>query len=178
MSGIDLFSMLTPEYLTICNLPAPLIALAIPSTISYISLPSSGTHVNLTANVSLKITHTILDAEVQPGKLDILLVPGPDPNEVFSDEVMEFVRGHYGFVHEGGRRTDILSVCTAASLLAQSGILEGKKASGPRALVGGFRKKFPGVKWVDNRRWVNDGNLWMSGVSIPPCDYRVLCSDQ
>lgn len=39
---------------------------------------------------------------------------------------------------------NVLSVCTGASLLAQSGVLEGRRAAGPRALVEGFRKKFPG----------------------------------
>src|ERR1700712_3903031 len=82
MSGIDLFFMLSPSYLTACGLPAPLVALGIPSTIYYISLPSTGSEVELTGNAFLRVSKTTEDKEVQPGMLDIMMVPGPDPRIV------------------------------------------------------------------------------------------------
>jgi hypothetical protein len=75
LSPIDLFSMLSPEYLRACQLPAPLVNLGIPSTIHYISIPGSGIHIELTASAFLKISKTTKDKEVQPGMLDIILVP-------------------------------------------------------------------------------------------------------
>jgi transcriptional regulator GlxA family with amidase domain len=163
MSPIDVFAMLHPKYLTACQLPAPLVALGIPSTIHYISVPSSGAYIELTAGALLKITKTINDPEVQAGNLDILLVPGPDPSTVFDKEVLDFVRAHAGWRGENGTATDVLSVCTGCILLAQSGILAGRIANGPRGIISKLRTDFPDTKWVDDKRWVKDGNVWSSG---------------
>jgi hypothetical protein len=173
MSPIDLFGMLSPKYLEACFLPAPLVALGIPSTIHYISVPSTGTHVELTASVSLKLSNTVYDKEVQPGMLDILLVPGPDPSVIFDEEVFRFVRGHTDWQGKNGERTDLLSVCTGCFVLAQSGVLKGKRASGPRAIVPSLKSKFVDTKWVDDKRWVKDGNIWTSG-KIPIDGYNRL----
>jgi transcriptional regulator GlxA family with amidase domain len=173
MSGVDLFAMLSPSYLRACSLPTPLIALGTPNTIHYISVPSTGTHVELTGSVFLKVTNTVYDKEVQPGMLDILLVPGPDPSLVFDEEVLSFLRAHMQWQGADGRKEDVLSVCTGCFLLAQSGVLKGKKANGPRALVPELRKKFPEAEWIDDKRWVNDGNLWMSGTF--PCSESSVC---
>lgn len=163
MSPIDLFGMLDPKYLAACELPAPLVALGVPSTIHYISVPNIGSHIELTASVVLKISKTINDSEVQAGMLDILLVPGPDPAAVFDEEVLGFVRAHAGWKGEGGEKTDVLSVCTGCFVLGQSGVLNGRTASGPRPIVPRLRKEFPDARWVDDKRWVKDGNIWSSG---------------
>jgi len=163
MSPIDIFYMCSPEYLTACNLPAPLIAQGIPSTIHYISTPETGTHLELTARVVIRVSKTILDREVQPGNLDILLIPGPDPSVVFGEEVLKFVRGHAEWKGEKGERTDVLSICTGVNVLAQGGAIKGRSASGPRAFVSAHRKQYPETTWVDDKRWVTDGNIWSSG---------------
>jgi len=166
LSPVDLFGMLAPEYLQACHLPSAVYSLGTRSTIHYIALPSTGTHVELTASAFLRVSKTIEDAEVQPGMLDILLVPGPDPTLVFGEDVLGFVRGHAGWKGERGERTDILCICTGCFMLAQSGVLEGKKANGPRGLVSILRKSFPSVSWVDDKRWVVDRNIWTSGERI------------
>ena len=97
--------------------------------------------------------------------LDILLVPGPDPSAVLNEEVLAFVRAHAGWRGENGEVTDMLSVCTGCVVLGQSGILKGRRASGPRGIMTKLRKDFPDVKWVEDKRWVKDGNIWMSGMS-------------
>ncbi|KAL2064997.1 hypothetical protein VTL71DRAFT_4137 [Oculimacula yallundae] len=163
LSPIDLLAMLSPKYLAACMLPAPLVSLGLPSQIHYIGLPETGTHMELTASAFLKVTKTTKDIEVQPGQLDIILVPGADPSTVFGEEALEFLRAHATWRSEDGEGIDILSVCTAAYLLGQSGILDGKVASGPRALVPALRKKFPGTNWDDSKRWVKDGHIWTSG---------------
>ncbi|RDL34533.1 PfpI endopeptidase-like protein [Venustampulla echinocandica] len=163
LSGIDLFDMITPEYLKLCGLPPPLISLGVPSTIHYISVPEKGSHVELTAKVVLQVSRTIDDPDVQPGMLDIVLVPGPEPGTIFETKVLEYLRGHAEWKGENGQTTDILSVCTGCSMLGQAGILKGKHASGPRALVPRLRKEFPETSWDDSKRWVQDGNVWTSG---------------
>ncbi|KAK0119028.1 hypothetical protein ONS96_012097 [Cadophora gregata f. sp. sojae] len=163
LSPIDLFAMLSPKYLTACTLPAPLVNLGTRSVIHYIALPQTGAHVELTANAFLKVSKTIKDAEVQPGLLDIILIPGPDPSSVFEEDILDFVRAHAGWKGIDGEYVDMLCICTGIYMLGQSGILRGKSASGPRALVPALKKKFPDVKWVDEKRWVTDGNIWTSG---------------
>lgn len=143
LSPIDLFGMLDPTYLAACKLPAPLIACGTPSEIHYISMPDSGQHIELTAHAFLRVSKTVSDPGVQPGALDILLAPGPDPSEVFDDNVLEFLRGHATWKGQNGEQTDILSVCSGCILLGQAGILKGIKASGPRALVSELQKDFP-----------------------------------
>lgn len=163
VSPVDLLGMLDPSYLTAAEVPSSLIALGVPSTIEYISLPSTGAHISLTANAFLRVSKTTQDVEVQPGQLDILLVPGPNPATIFEEEPLAFLRGHAEWKGKNGERTDILSVCSGCCLLAQSGILKGKAASGPRPLVPRLRKDFPDTKWVEDKRWVADGNIWSSG---------------
>ena len=97
--------------------------------------------------------------------LDILLIPGPDPSAVFGEEVQSFIRGHAGWKGKKGEATDVLSVCTGCIMLAQSGVLKGRKASGPRGIVPKLRKEYPDVEWVEDKRWTNDGNIWSSGMS-------------
>jgi hypothetical protein len=94
MSPVDLFGMLSPDYLRACQLPGPLVALGLPSTIHYIAMPDTGTHIELTANAFLRASKTIKDPDVQPGMLDIVLIPGPDPSKIFEEEVLQFVRAH------------------------------------------------------------------------------------
>lgn len=166
MSGIDLFFMLSPEYLTACGLPAPLVALGIPSTIYYISLPSTGPEVELTASAFLRVSKTITDKEVQPGMLDIMMVPGPDPRIVSDEDTRAFLRSHANWRGENGEKTDILSVCTGIFLMAQSGVLKGLSASGTRALIPRLKKEFSDTNWIDDRRWVVDGNIWSSGKYV------------
>ena len=167
LSPIDLFGMLSPEYLRACTLPAPIVDLGVPSTIHYISMPETGPFVELTAKAFLKVSKTTKDKEVQPGMLDILLIPGPNPSTIFPPAVLDFVRGHSRWQGSDGKSTDVLSICTGCIVLGQSGVLKGKNASGPRGLMPKLQKDFPDTRWVDDRRWVKDGNIWTSGEPAP-----------
>jgi putative intracellular protease/amidase len=162
LSPIDLFSMITPDYLRACTLPTPIVNLGTPCTIHYISMPGNE-HIEMTAQAFLRISKTTEDKEVQPGMLDTLLVPGPDPSTIFDAKVLDFVRAHAIWRGSDGKLVDILSVCTGCILLGQSEVLKGKKASGPRAIVPKLRKDFPDTTWIDDKRWVKDGNIWTSG---------------
>jgi transcriptional regulator GlxA family with amidase domain len=120
-------------------------------------------HIEMTAQAFLRISKTTEDKEVQPGLLDILLVPSPNPSTIFDAKVLDFVRAHAIWRGSDGKLVDILSVCTGCILLRQSEILKGKKASGPRAIVPKLRKDIPDTTWIDDKRWVKDGNIWTSG---------------
>jgi putative intracellular protease/amidase len=140
-------------------LPRHLIAIAPEVSIVYITSPKMGSLVPLTSSMTLKATNFYTDEEVRPGELDIVMVPGPDPNATFEEEALEWLRGH-----SSTRGVDILCVCTGIFLCASAGIVDGKSASGPRGLQDLLKKKFPKVELVgENQRWAQDGNFWSSG---------------
>lgn len=140
-------------------LPQHVISIAPEVSIVYITSPRTGTLVPLTSGMTIKATHFSTDEEVQPGKLDIVMVPGPHPNSTFEEEGLEWLRQH-----SGTKGVDILCVCTGIFICAEAGIVDGKSASGPRGLQDQLTKKFPKIKLVgDNQRWARDGNFWSSG---------------
>jgi transcriptional regulator GlxA family with amidase domain len=161
-SPIDLFGMLTPEYLEACGLPKQLTNLAIPVSIHYISASGPGTSVSMTASATLGVTDGLSSPAVQPGKLDMLLIPGPDPNLVPDQESLAFIRSH-----EKGCTTDFLVICTGSFVAGYAGLLDGKRVSGPRGLLDRLKKKFPKAKFVETR-WERDGRVWTSGIFHSP----------
>ncbi|KAF2759570.1 PfpI endopeptidase-like protein [Pseudovirgaria hyperparasitica] len=157
MSPIDLFGMLGRDYLQACDLPKPLLDLGLDVECLYIASAKHHPFISCTADCRIKMTHTLDSSDCAPGTLDVLMVPGPDPNATHDKDVLDFLRGHFD-----AHRTDILVICTGAFVAASSGIYDGKTASGPRALLPKLKKDFPKVQWTD-KRWEVDGNIWSSG---------------
>ncbi|KAI9927944.1 hypothetical protein ASPWEDRAFT_69899 [Aspergillus wentii DTO 134E9] len=158
LAAIDLFNMTTPEYLQSCHLPQPLMNLARPCEIHYIGAQPAGTIQPTTAQMSLSLTACVSDEFVAPGKLDVLLIPGPDPSVVPPETMLEFVRGH----DEAG--TTILSICTGIYVVAYAGLHKGRKVTGPRFLIPQLKEKFPEAEvWDSELRVVRDGRLWSCG---------------
>jgi len=93
---------------------------------------------------------------------DILLVPGGPGTrkEVENPVIIDWLR-------EASARSEyVTSVCTGAALLAQAGILNGKKATTNKISFGWVVSQGPTVDWVPEARWVVDGSvLTSSGVS-------------
>ncbi|KAF7900588.1 uncharacterized protein EAF01_007890 [Botrytis porri] len=75
----------------------------------------------------------------------------------------DHLKSHAEWRGENGESVDILSICTGIFLVAQSEILKELSAGGPRALIPRLKEESPDTKWVDDRRWVVDGNIWSSG---------------
>ncbi|MCJ1475380.1 hypothetical protein MMC13_004042 [Lambiella insularis] len=155
VSPIDLFAMLTEPYLSICFLPAPIIAGSVPLSISYVSEAGPDHPAECTANAGLRVTASLDDEIASPAKTQILLIPGPDPSTVPSEKVKTFVREH------AAQGTVVMTVCTGAYLAGYAGILDGKQATGPRSLLPDLKSKFPRATW-EERRWTSQGNVWCS----------------
>ena len=167
MSCVDLFAMLDQRYLIACNMPPPLIEQGLSVSIHYVGETGAGTTGSMTANVTIGLTDSVHDDAVQPGKLDILLIPGPDPRSVPSEAVKGFVKNHF----EHG--TAVLSICTGSLVIGHSGITKGKTVSGPQPLVPTLKQVFPEGHWVAENRWERDGSLWSSGKYQTSCIF--LC---
>jgi transcriptional regulator GlxA family with amidase domain len=56
----------------------------------------------------------------------------------------------------------VCSVCTGAFLLANAGLLNGKRATTHWRHVENFARQHPGVLWDPNPIWVQDGNIYTS----------------
>ncbi len=162
LACVDVFCIGSYDYLKQVGdyAPAQIADIAPNVEIKYISTVKSGSLVPLTANLKIEITHSITDPEAAPGALDIVLIPGPDPNGTWgSEDVKAWLRAQG--TTEG---VDILSVCTGIFVCGEAGLLKGRKASGPRGFQDLIKHRFEGVKLVgDEYRWVNDGNLWSGG---------------
>ncbi|KAL7628678.1 hypothetical protein AAE478_000193 [Parahypoxylon ruwenzoriense] len=141
--------------------PKAVIDIAPSVVVSYIGTVRAGGHIKVTSNERIVATHHYSDPEVAPGKLDIVLIPGPDPFAGFDKGAVQWLAAQ-------GARTndvDILSVCTGIFLVGEAGLLKGRTACGPRGVQGLIKAKGYGEKELvgDKYRWVQDGNLWSSG---------------
>ena len=170
IATVDVLATMSREYLSqIPTLPASITASAPSVSIVYITTPSSmrEASVPLTADMALKPTHAYTDDAVAPGTLQLVVVPGPDPQASFEPCALAWLKEQ--FETPG---VDVLCVCTGIYLCAAAGIADGRQASGPRGLQDDLVKKFPRMNLVgDNHRWVRDGNFWSSGkLSLVGCD--------
>jgi transcriptional regulator GlxA family with amidase domain len=94
--------------------------------------------------------------------IDVLLVPGGvgTRRQVDDDAMLGFLR------RRAQSARIVCSVCTGAALLARAGLLDGKRATGNKAVFQWVVSQGPAVKWVPEARWVEDGMFWTSsGVS-------------
>lgn len=95
-------------------------------------------------------------------RLDFILVPGGvGAFQALKDaETLDFVRAR----SKDAELT--MSVCNGASVLAATGILDGRPATTNKAFWERCIAAGPHVKWVQKARWVDDGTIvTSSGVS-------------
>jgi transcriptional regulator GlxA family with amidase domain len=75
-----------------------------------------------------------------------------------SPELMAWLRQQHS------RTATVASVCTGASKLAQTGLLDGKQATTHHEFVAGFRERYPKVTWLETQRFVHSGDrLYTAG---------------
>jgi transcriptional regulator GlxA family with amidase domain len=95
------------------------------------------------------------------GKVDTLLISGgPGTRGPRDPALLDWLRQ----MAKHTRR--ICSICTGAYLLADAGLLEGKRATTHWRYVESFARKHPGVLWDPNPIFVQDGRFYTSaGIS-------------
>lgn len=95
-------------------------------------------------------------------ELDLLLVPGGVGTfpQLENPAYLSFITDQAGVV-------DLtLSVCSGSALLAKAGILDGKRATSNKMFFAAAASQSDAVTWVEEARWVEDGNVvTSSGVS-------------
>jgi transcriptional regulator GlxA family with amidase domain len=58
-----------------------------------------------------------------------------------------------------GERTTVVSVCTGARVVAEAGLLAGRRATSIQTALPFFEKAYPEVRWVRGQRYVEDGRF-------------------
>lgn len=92
-------------------------------------------------------------------EIDYLIVPGPDLTMRLPEGCGVFLQRIMASV----RVKAILTVCTGALAVAQSGILDGLNVCSNKYSLKLLKKAGlldPKVKWVGDRRWMVDGKIW------------------
>jgi transcriptional regulator GlxA family with amidase domain len=162
LAAVDLLYMTTPDYLNSSSFTQTLINMGRPCQIHYIGQGGAKNMTPSTAYMSIQLTDAPTDEAVSPGKLDVVIVPGPSLKAMPPPEVyLDFLR-----VHDAAG-TSILGICTGTFIIGYSGIAKGKYVTAPRLLVPEMRKLFPEARlWDDVVRIARDGNLWTSGMLL------------
>ncbi|MGG9960625.1 DJ-1/PfpI family protein [Ferruginibacter sp. SUN106] len=100
-------------------------------------------------------------AEIENGS-DIFLIPGGygTREEVNNALLIDMIR------KISQQSKYVLTVCTGTSLLAKTGLLDGKNATSNKIAFDWVTTQGPNVTWVRRARWVVDGKYYTSsGVS-------------
>lgn len=93
---------------------------------------------------------------------DILLVPGGRGirTEIHNAAFLDALRAR------AGEARFVAGVCTGGALLARAGVLDGRRATSNKQAFDWVSAQGPGVTWVREARWVEDGRFFTSsGVS-------------
>ena len=119
--------------------------------------------VTMTAGVKVQVkTVSNLDSYT------MLVIPSW-PTEV--KEVPEHVASAVNAVHAAGGR--IISFCSGAFLLAQLGLLKGRKATTHWRYADKFKSRFPDTRYVEDVLYVYDGTLGCSAGSAAAIDLGI-----
>ncbi len=94
--------------------------------------------------------------------LDLILVPGGFGTiaELKNPKLLDWLRTRAEAAEL------VMSVCSGSSLLAGAGLLDGRRATSNKQYFSFATTRAPGVTWVKEARWVDDGKfVTSSGVS-------------
>ncbi|KDB24032.1 hypothetical protein H109_04063 [Trichophyton interdigitale MR816] len=97
-----------------------------------------------------------------PTNIDVLIVPGGLGTSHCAniEPTVKLARKLYPEVKY------LFSICTGSKVLAEAGLLDGKKATTNKRRYEETTRPYPQVQWQRSARWVIDGNIWTSsGIS-------------
>jgi putative intracellular protease/amidase len=115
--------------------------------------------VELHTGLEIEVGETVASFDArQPGGADFVIVPAMMYPE--APALLSWLRG------QAARGATLVSICDGAFVLAHAGLLDGHEATAHWASLGELAAKFPKVRWVRDRRWVDTGSvITTAGVS-------------
>jgi len=101
-----------------------------------------------------------LDRRLGGEEPDVIVVPAmPDVGSAEHRPVAEWLREHA----EGSGT--VVSVCNGAEVLADAGLLAGRRATANWANIAEWEQRYPDTEWVRGLRYVEDGNV-LTGAGV------------
>ncbi|KAH7101514.1 class I glutamine amidotransferase-like protein [Auriculariales sp. MPI-PUGE-AT-0066] len=148
---LDLFGFLVKENLPKYNMPMP------PKLLKLVYVGPTKSPIQPTSGPPILPHETYDEALASGKKYDVVFVPG----EVVPPSLVKFVAAQFHCTKY------FLSVCTGAWVVAQAGVLEGRRATTNKAVFRTVKASTSkDIDWVTHARWVVDGTYWSSsGVS-------------
>ncbi|KAJ8058726.1 hypothetical protein OCU04_012897 [Sclerotinia nivalis] len=128
--------------------------------ISFFHINETMEPVETSAGFKVAATTTLTDCP----PLDYLIIGGPIPTYRLPESFKSFIRAHV----EAGK--GLFTTCIGAVTVAQTGILDGKKATMNHCFFEYAKKHFPNVNWTIDAQWVIDGNIWTAGGACAGMD--------
>jgi transcriptional regulator GlxA family with amidase domain len=86
-----------------------------------------------------------------PDLIVIPWMPGYTPER--DADMLQWIRTH------AGPQTTVLSICIGGTILADTGLLDGRTATDNVGAMPDVMSRYPGTTWVPNVRWYDDGNM-------------------
>ncbi|KAK6614963.1 DJ-1/PfpI family protein [Botrytis cinerea] len=160
---LDVLGSCSKSMMEACQSPeAPEIDRLLPHAIdiNFFHINETLEPVELTAGFKVVPTTTINDCP----PLDYLLIGGTIPTYQLPESFKSFICAHVG----AGK--GLFTTCTGAIAVAQTGILDGKKATVNHSYIEYAKKHSPKVNWTINAQWVVDGNIWTAGGACAGMD--------
>lgn len=114
--------------------------------------------VRTTSGLSLEADHGFADAMADGTPIDTLIVSGGHGTRAALEDraLLDFVR------HAARRSRRIVSICTGAMILAELGLLDGRRASTHWWWCPILEQRYPKVTVERDAIYVRDGNVWTS----------------
>ncbi len=116
------------------------------------SLATDAGRIKLTRGLSIMADETIarFDAE-EPAGADIVIVPAQaSPKDA---RIAKWLRA------QAAKGATVISVCEGARVLANAGLLAGKRAVTHFSAIDKLAKAYPETNWVRDRRYLQDGSI-------------------
>ena len=105
-------------------------------------------------------------------KFDTLILGGGTAIEPSTPGLIEFVR------RAPGRYRRIAATCTGAFILAEAGLLDGRRATTHWAYARALQAQFPKVKMEEDRIFITDGPVWTSAGATAAIDLVLAMIEQ
>jgi transcriptional regulator GlxA family with amidase domain len=107
--------------------------------------------------VATSIGAAVETTKFDDGGFDTLIVAGNRIIQPSAPGLLSFLRdATLGFARR------VAGPCTAAFVLAEAGLLDGRRATTHWAYARAFRAQYPRIKVEEDRIFINDGSIWTS----------------
>lgn len=121
----------------------------------------------VTSCAGLQFNNLISYDKIELSSIDYVFVPGINFELLTDISFLSDCSGFFLWLRElHSKNVNICSICTGSFLLAQAGILKGKKCTTHWNRINDFIERFPNVNLLQNKLFVVDDNIYSSaGVS-------------